>query len=362
MQRLLRFALPVVLVAAVALTAAVSFGGTEKALTGVVTAVPTADTLVVKVGKAKPVVVRILGVRAPAAADCYGNDALAATRSLALDQRVTITGELKTKKVKKKNITTLVTPAGGTFVTLANGGDLGRTLLARGAAQLDLWSARTTREQEYADLQRQAARRLDGMWGACSADLEVSISGPDQGLPGQLLSYSVVVKNAGPLAAKDVELRMRPGNYSEFVHRVTSTDGTCTAASWMATCTMNALTPGSSARVTVVLRAVNFGALSARAEAVLLGCVSQSCGNAPLLDRNLDSNHAATVTILPGGGYERKCDPSYPSACIPVPPPDLDCEDFRPLRNFTVRHDVADADDHHLDGNHDGIGCQEEDY
>ena len=68
----------------------------------------------------------------------------------------------------------------------------------------------------------------------------------------------------------------------------------------------------------MVLRAVNFGALTARAEVNLLGCVKASCGTAPLLDRNLDSNHAATVTILPGGGYERKCDPSYPDACIPV--------------------------------------------
>ena len=255
-----------------------------------------------------------------------------------------------------------MTSANGTFVTLPNGDDLGQLLVARGAAQMDMYSARTAREQAYAAAQREAERTFQGMWGACSTDLEVSISGPDTGFPGQLLSYSVVVKNVGPLVAKDVELRLRPGNYSEFVHRVTTTDATCTRAEWMATCAMNALGPGATGAVTVVLRAVNFGALSARAEVNLLGCISQHCGDAPLLDRNLDSNHASTVTILPGGGYERKCDPSYPSACIPVPPPDLDCEDFLPLRNFPVRHEGAEADDHHLDGNHDGIGCQEEDY
>jgi endonuclease YncB( thermonuclease family) len=354
-QRLLRLALLSLLAGAVAVTAAVSFGSTEKTLVGKVTAVPYGDTLVVKVGKAKPVRVHVLGIRAPAAGDCHGGVATAVASSLALNQRVTISGTLTKKGV-------VVIPTSGTFVTLPNGEDLGRLLLARGAAQIDLWSERTTREQEYADVQRESVRRLDGMWRECSADLEVSISGPDQGLPGQLLSYPVVVKNVGPLTASEVELRLRPGNYSEFVHRVTTTDGTCTPSSWAATCKLNALAPGAAETVTVILRAVNFGALSARAEVNLLGCVAASCGKAPLLDPSLDSNHAATVTILPGGGYERKCDPSYPAACIPVPPPDLDCEDFRPLRNFPVRHDVPDADDHHLDGNHDGVGCQEEDY
>jgi endonuclease YncB( thermonuclease family) len=344
--------------------ATVSLGGTEKTLTGQVTAVLSGDSVLVKVGNAKAVPLHVLGIRTPAAADCFGASATAATASLALNQRVTFTGTYtkKKKKGKKKATEILAVPPAGSFVTLPNGDDLGRTLLARGAAQIDLWSTRTDREQEYSDLQRQAERRLDGMWGACSVDLEASISGPDQGFPGQLLNYTVTVKNNGPLPASDVELRLRPGNYSEFVHRVTTTDGTCERSDWMATCKLNPLGPVAAETVVVTLRAVNFGALSARADVALLGCVAQSCGNKPLLDRNLDSNHAATVTILPGGGYERKCDQSYPGACIPVPPPDLDCEDFRPLREFTVRHDVPDADDHHLDGNHDGIGCQEEDY
>ena len=47
------------------------------------------------------------------------------------------------------------------------------------------------------------------------------------------------------------------------------------------------------------------------------------------------------------------CDPSYPTVCIPPPPPDLNCGDI-PYRNFTV----LPPDPHHFDGNHDGIGCQ----
>lgn len=47
------------------------------------------------------------------------------------------------------------------------------------------------------------------------------------------------------------------------------------------------------------------------------------------------------------------CDPSYPTVCIPPPPPDLDCGDVL-YRRFTV----LAPDPHHFDGDHDGIGCE----
>ena len=112
----------------------------------------------------------------------------------------------------------------------------------------------------------------------------------------------------------------------------------------------------------LVIRGLNFGALSARADAALIGCLGADCGNSPLLDPNNVNDHAAGVTILPGGGYEKACDPSYPTVCLPLTPPDLDCADFLPLKNFPVKYDVANPDPHHLDGNHDGIACQGEDY
>lgn len=49
-----------------------------------------------------------------------------------------------------------------------------------------------------------------------------------------------------------------------------------------------------------------------------------------------------------------KCDPSYPDFCIPPPPPDLDCKDVLPHKNFRV----LQPDPHNFDGNHDGIGCE----
>ena len=54
-----------------------------------------------------------------------------------------------------------------------------------------------------------------------------------------------------------------------------------------------------------------------------------------------------------GGGGGGNCDPSYPTVCIPPPPPDLDCGQI-PYRRFAV---VGD-DPHGFDGDDDGIGCE----
>ncbi|WP_234555272.1 thermonuclease family protein [Thermus caliditerrae] len=52
----------------------------------------------------------------------------------------------------------------------------------------------------------------------------------------------------------------------------------------------------------------------------------------------------------PGSG---KCDPAYPTVCIPPPPPDLDCGDI-PFRNFKV----LPPDPHRFDGDRDEMGCE----
>ncbi len=50
---------------------------------------------------------------------------------------------------------------------------------------------------------------------------------------------------------------------------------------------------------------------------------------------------------------ENNCDPSYPSVCIPLYPPDLDCGEIRHT-NFKV----VQPDPHGFDGDKDGIGCE----
>jgi PKD repeat protein len=52
---------------------------------------------------------------------------------------------------------------------------------------------------------------------------------------------------------------------------------------------------------------------------------------------------------------EPVCDPSYPDLCIPLPPPDLSCDDIT-ARDF----EVVGSDPHELDGDNDGIGCESE--
>lgn len=57
---------------------------------------------------------------------------------------------------------------------------------------------------------------------------------------------------------------------------------------------------------------------------------------------------ACSPPPLPSG-----CDPSYPTVCIPSPPPDLDCSQIS-FHNFTV----LPPDPHRFDGNDDGVGCE----
>jgi micrococcal nuclease len=53
-------------------------------------------------------------------------------------------------------------------------------------------------------------------------------------------------------------------------------------------------------------------------------------------------------------GTSRECDPSYPEACIPGPPPDLDCGDTNVPNNVRV----VEPDPHRLDSDNNGIGCE----
>ncbi|HRA48177.1 MAG TPA: thermonuclease family protein [Thermomicrobiales bacterium] len=58
---------------------------------------------------------------------------------------------------------------------------------------------------------------------------------------------------------------------------------------------------------------------------------------------------AQPIGILSGGN----CDPSYPTLCIPIGSPDLDCPDI-PDRRFPV----TGADPMRFDRDRDGIGCE----
>lgn len=61
------------------------------------------------------------------------------------------------------------------------------------------------------------------------------------------------------------------------------------------------------------------------------------------------SGSSASPAPPPANG----CDPSYPTVCIPSPPPDLNCDDVG-ASNFAV----VGSDPHGFDGDNDGVGCE----
>jgi len=62
---------------------------------------------------------------------------------------------------------------------------------------------------------------------------------------------------------------------------------------------------------------------------------------------------SGTTAATPRAAVGGACDPSYPTVCIPPPPPDLDCKDV-PYRRFRL----LPPDPHHFDGGGDGVGCE----
>jgi hypothetical protein len=59
--------------------------------------------------------------------------------------------------------------------------------------------------------------------------------------------------------------------------------------------------------------------------------------------------------VTPSIWDDPTCEPSYPSFCIPAPPPDLDCEDIEEEKPFAV----DPPDPHGFDTDGDGFGCEE---
>ena len=80
-------------------------------------------------------------------------------------------------------------------------------------------------------------------------------------------------------------------------------------------------------------------------------------GTAALSSTVAAAAEAAGISCTDDGQSEPEpaptCDPSYSGACIPPPPPDLDCSDINE-RGFAI---VGD-DPHGFDTDNDGIGCE----
>jgi|SRR5579872_2893192 len=327
-------------------------------ITGTVTAVPAGDEVVVH-GKT----VHALGVVAPHGDACNAKQSAADASTLALGQTVKLSSSGK-----------------DAYVTLADGSDLGAQLLAAGDAQLDTWSAPSSRFVHYVPLQQAAESANKGLWAACAADVSVTLTSAETANVGTLISYTATVTNAGPLAAQDVNLDVRApaGNPFETAAGVTS-HTICTAKSWYATCDILTLAPGETATATFTGDAVQEGVVTASAFVRLTPCVKEACGDAPLHDTNLQNNRVGTFTTVLAAGATapptaRKipldhwvdgagCDPHYPTVCIPSYPPKVDCADLS-FRAFKTLHTPTPTtpDPQSLDNDFDGIGCTFNDY
>jgi hypothetical protein len=210
------------------------------------------------------------------------------------------------------------------------------------------------------------------MWGICAADVSVSVNGAKSTPPNTFVTYTVTVSNAGPLAAPRVNVELRPGSYAKLISSLSSGTAACDSKGWVGYCTVTNLAAGASQTISLVIGPTLAGALSARVVATLVSCVDQQCGDAPLQDPVLLNDRAAQPTIVPDGSYGlpgHQCDISYPTVCMPPPPPTLDCADIAPLRGFKVDWSVHDPDapggnpdPDHLDGDHNGIACEGDDY
>jgi endonuclease YncB( thermonuclease family) len=326
-------------------------------LSGTVVRVLAGDTLDVRLTKnGKLERVHVLGVASPAAGSCFTRQAADGTGSLVAGKQLTLTAD----RISRDRSGNLLA-----YAALPDGSDLGAQLLAAGLAQIDVWSAPSSRFLSYVPVQQQAEAAGKGMWTACGADLAVTLqtSAPSVSI-GNAIAFTATVTNAGPLAARRVVLDLRPGGGAQLIAADASA-GSCTTKPWVGTCTFAAIKPGGSATATFQVGELQLGTFSTRALVRFDGCVRAVCGASPLGDPNLLDDKTAALTTVhkpqAGGPPPTNCSPAYPTVCIPPPPPDLDCADI-PYKNFEVLQGIPNADPHNLDGNKDGIGCQRDDY
>ena len=79
----------------------------------------------------------------------------------------------------------------------------------------------------------------------------------------------------------------------------------------------------------------------------------ETASNLPLSEESTSSIPSSGPSEPVSSSGSGNCDPSYPDACIPSPPPDLDCADVSEKR-FTV----SGSDPHGFDRDADGVGCE----
>jgi endonuclease YncB( thermonuclease family) len=300
------------------------------------------DTLDVRVG-GRVERIRLLGVISPAAGSCYARGSAATVRTLASSRALT------------------VVPRGNrAYVSVAGRGDLGALLVRHGAAQVDSWGAGFSRFDSYVPVQRAAERADRGMWSACAADVAVTLEASDQARVGTDVTYVARVSNLGSRPASGVSLDLRPPATAELG----ALDRACTSSGWLATCSFGTIAGGATVTARLTVHLASAGLASTRASVRFAACLRTACGGRAIADADSENDSTAALTRVTTGDEAAgsgNCAASYPTVCIPPPPPDLNCADI-PFRSFRVLRDISSPDPHDLDGNRDGVGCTFDDY
>jgi micrococcal nuclease len=257
------------------------------------------DTIHVQLASGRRQPVRLIGIDAPERGRCYFAAVARRARLLVLGKRVSLLGD-PTQRERDGYGRLLA-------YVLDGKRDLGRSLLAGGYAHLYAPTGTFARIRSYRAVERPARRKRLGLWSACRPTIA---PGPPSAVP------TVPAPPAVPPAPP-------PGTPSP------------------GTPPFPPPTPPPETPPAPAPAACSDG-VDNDSDGAIDYPADPGCS---------DSVDSSEFSDAP------ECHPSYPTICIPPPPPDVDCEEMLD-RDFTVRHDVVDPDPHRFDPDRNGVGCE----
>ena len=129
-------------------------------LEGTVIRVADGDTLIARVGRTNERV-RLVGINSPELGTCYGAQATAQARKLALNRPVRLIGD--STQARRDRFGRLLA-----YVQLPGARDLGRELISEGFARVYVFNRPFARLSTYRSSEAAARERSAGLWSACS--------------------------------------------------------------------------------------------------------------------------------------------------------------------------------------------------
>jgi uncharacterized repeat protein (TIGR01451 family) len=231
MKPVVRFYAPIAVLAVIACVAPLAAAHRlHREPGGVVVAVPSAETLVVREPNGKRERVRLIGLHAQPSGACFAKQAVEETRRLALGKRVQLIQDRSQG---------LRTPDGAilAYSRLPHGVGVGYRLV-RGGYALVSYREPFAQLRSYRSAQIRARAGGKGLWSSVCADLSVALQTRLSAVTvGNTLSYGLSVRNAREQAVSNVRFRLA---FSTEV-RVAQMSQGCTSTSRQVVCKINEL-------------------------------------------------------------------------------------------------------------------------